>query len=156
MKTLPTHTKAIITAAVLTVFFASGCERRTPDETGAAGTSSSAPSSPGISGSSPSAPPAVTNDMPAAPSPSDAASTASADAKTAGSAIDDTIITTKVKTALLADSDIKGLGIDVDTAGAIVTLSGAVANQTQIDRAAKVAADVHGVNSVVNNLTIKK
>jgi hyperosmotically inducible protein len=74
----------------------------------------------------------------------------------AGSVVDDTVITTKVKTALLADSDVKGLDVNVDTVKAIVTLNGAVNNQTQIDRAGKLATDVPGVKSVINNLTIKK
>ncbi|HTH45819.1 MAG TPA: BON domain-containing protein [Oxalicibacterium sp.] len=80
----------------------------------------------------------------------------SANTKSAGAVVDDTVITTKVKTALLADSDIKGLQINVDTSNAVVTLSGAVDNQTQIDRAGKLASDVQGVSSVTNNLTIKK
>jgi hyperosmotically inducible protein len=70
--------------------------------------------------------------------------------------VDDTVITTKVKSALLADSDIKGLDVSVETSQGVVSLSGAVNNQTQIDRAAKIASGVEGVVSVLNNLTIKK
>ena len=81
---------------------------------------------------------------------------ADAGAKSAGQIVDDTVITTKVKSALLADSDVKGLDVVVETSKGVVSLSGAVNNQTQIDRAAKIAGDVEGVNSVLNNLTIKK
>ena len=70
--------------------------------------------------------------------------------------MDDTVITTKVKSALLADSDVKGLDVAVETSKGVVSLSGAVNNQTQIDRAAKIAGEVEGVHSVLNNLTIKK
>jgi hyperosmotically inducible protein len=80
----------------------------------------------------------------------------SSNGKSAGTVIDDTVVTTKVKTALLADSDIKGLAINVETSKGVVTLNGAVSNQTQIDRAVQVASGVQGVSSVTNNLTIKQ
>src|SRR3546814_3533320 len=72
-----------------------------------------------------SSPPAASDTSPATPVPSadDTMSGMKADAQEgtekAKTAIDDTIITTKVKTALLADSDIKGLAIDVETSGGV-------------------------------------
>jgi len=73
-----------------------------------------------------------------------------------GTVISDSVVTTKVKTALLADSDIKGLDINVTTNKGEVNLSGAVNNQSQIERAEKIARNIDGVKSVQNNVTIKK
>jgi hyperosmotically inducible protein len=128
------------------VLFASGCERRTPDAAG----SGNAPAGSTSDSTAPTTGSTATS--PAAPATGDTGS----DTKTAGTVIDDTVTTTKVKTALLADSDIKGLSINVETSKGVVTLNGAVPNQTQIDRAAKVASGVPGVSSVTNNLTIKQ
>lgn len=157
MNTLPNHSKAVIAAAVLTVLFAAGCERRTP--TDAAGTTG-APASEAPGSTSPAAgntgSTGGTADATTSPSTSSSTADTGSEPKTAGTVIDDTVTTTKVKTALLADSDIKGLDINVETSKGVVSLNGAVNNQTQIDRALKVAGDVQGVTSVTNNLTIKK
>lgn len=59
--------------------------------------------------------------------------------------VDDTWITTKVKSSLLADTDVAGLDIDVETVNGVVTLSGDVDNQTQIEEARRIAADIDGV-----------
>jgi hyperosmotically inducible periplasmic protein len=148
MKTLPNHSRVVLAAAVLTVLFASGCERRTPTDT--TGAPSGSPAA-GVS-SPPAAAPEAAPASPSVAAPSDTAGAS----KTPGTIIDDTVITTKVKTALLADSDIKGLDVNVATSKGVVTLNGAVNNQAQIDRAAKIASGVEGVGSVANNLTIKK
>ncbi|GGI53399.1 BON domain-containing protein [Oxalicibacterium solurbis] len=145
IKTLPNNSKIAIGAALLAVLFASGCERRTeaPADT--------------MGSSSPAAPAATPETAPAAPSPMPAdTAPAGEESKSAGAVIDDTVITTKVKTALLADSDIKGLDVNVDTSQGVVTLKGEVSNQAQIDRAGKIAGEVADVKSVVNNLSIKK
>ncbi|HUF19863.1 MAG TPA: BON domain-containing protein [Burkholderiales bacterium] len=73
---------------------------------------------------------------------------------TAGTDLNDTLVTTKVKTALLADSDIKGLDVKVETRKGVVQLSGFVDNQTQIDRAVAATRDVEGVRSVENNISL--
>lgn len=73
----------------------------------------------------------------------------------AGRAIDDSIITTKVKTALLADSVVKGTDISVETTKGDVLLSGAVASRDQADRALKIAKSVEGVKNVDNRLTVR-
>ncbi|MDQ3186850.1 MAG: BON domain-containing protein [Pseudomonadota bacterium] len=74
---------------------------------------------------------------------------------TVGTKIDDGTITTKVKSALLADADIKGSDIKVETHKGEVQLSGFVDNQTQIDRATAVARGVEDVKNVINNMTLK-
>jgi len=83
-----------------------------------------------------------------------AAATENAANKTVN-AIDDATITTKVKTAVLAEPGLKTLQIDVDTKNGVVMLSGTVDNQALKERAAQVAQAVNGVKSVDNNLTVK-
>jgi len=73
----------------------------------------------------------------------------------AAMAIDDSALTAKVKTAMLADPSLKALQINVDTKDGTVTLKGGVESQAQKDRATDVAQGVSGVKSVDNNLTVK-
>jgi hyperosmotically inducible protein len=68
-------------------------------------------------------------------------------------ALDDATLTTKVKTALLADSQVKGTQINVDSNNGIVTLSGSVATKSEKMRAEQLAQNVDGVKAVTNNLT---
>jgi hyperosmotically inducible periplasmic protein len=68
---------------------------------------------------------------------------------------DDAAITAKVKTALMADDQVKGLAINVDTRNAEVTLKGALETDEQINRAVEVARDIEGVRNVVNRLSVK-
>ena len=75
---------------------------------------------------------------------------------TVGEKIDDGVITTKVKAALLADSGVNSSDISVVTRDGVVQLSGFVDNQTQIDRATEVARGVEGVKNVVNEMSVKK
>lgn len=75
---------------------------------------------------------------------------------TVGTQIDDSVITAKVKTALLNDSSIKSLDISVNTRAGEVQLSGFVDNQAQMDRAVEVAQGMEGVTQVTNQMSIKK
>jgi hyperosmotically inducible protein len=77
-------------------------------------------------------------------------------ATTAGDQVDDGVITARVKTALLADANIKSLDIAVVTRKGEVQLSGFVNNQSQIDRALEVARGTENVRSVGNEMSIKK
>jgi osmotically-inducible protein OsmY len=74
--------------------------------------------------------------------------------KTVGETIDDSTVTTRVKTALLNDPDVGGLRIDVDTFKGIVTLSGAVKSPTERDKAIAVARKIGGVKDVKSTLQI--
>jgi hyperosmotically inducible protein len=74
---------------------------------------------------------------------------------TIGVKIDDSVITTKVKSALLADDYVKSMDVKVETRKSVVMLSGFADNQAQIDRAMMVAGTVEGVTSVDNQLSIK-
>ena len=73
----------------------------------------------------------------------------------AGNAIEDGAITAKVKTALLADPDVKGLMIDVDTQNGVVTLKGTADKPANRDRAVAIAKDTGGVKSVQDQLVVK-
>jgi hyperosmotically inducible periplasmic protein len=75
---------------------------------------------------------------------------------TMGVKVDDSIVTSKVKSSLLADPDIKSFDIAVITNNGEVQLSGFVDNQAQIDRATVVARGIEGVRNVRNELSIKK
>jgi len=75
---------------------------------------------------------------------------------TLGAQIDDASVTGRVKTALLADPDIKSFDISVRTNKGEVQLSGFVNNQAQIDMATRLASGVDGATSVKNELSIKK
>ncbi|WP_296821921.1 BON domain-containing protein [Thiobacillus sp.] len=80
---------------------------------------------------------------------------ASGDRIKAGKYIDDAWITTKVKTMLLKDEGMKGLGVDVETHKGTVLLAGWVNNATQVAEAEKIARSVKGVTGVKNTLQIK-
>ena len=73
-----------------------------------------------------------------------------------GNKLDDSVVTTRVKTALLADTSIKGMDITVNTSKGEVQLSGFVDNQGQMDRAVAVARGIEGVSLVGNQLSLKK
>ena len=75
---------------------------------------------------------------------------------TVGNSVDESIVTTRVKAALLGDAGVKGIDIGVVTSKGKVQLSGFVDDQTQIDRAMSVTRAVEGVQSVVNEMSIKK
>jgi osmotically-inducible protein OsmY len=74
--------------------------------------------------------------------------------KTITETIDDTTITTRVKTAMLNDPAVGGLRIDVDTFKSVVTLSGRVKSQAEHDQAVGLARHVNGVSEVKDALQI--
>ncbi|KAA3627892.1 MAG: BON domain-containing protein [Proteobacteria bacterium] len=72
-----------------------------------------------------------------------------------GEYFDDTVVTTKVKAAILRDPMLKVLDINVETFRGVVQLSGFVGSQSEIDRAVTVARGVAGVKSVKNDMKMK-
>ena len=74
----------------------------------------------------------------------------------AGDAVGDAALTTKVKTKFLADNDISGLKIDVDSNNGVVTLTGTVPTAAEKNLALKVAKSTEGVKSVVDRLKVVK
>ncbi len=72
-----------------------------------------------------------------------------------GEYIDDSTITTKVKSDLLGAKDIPSNSISVETFKGVVQLSGFVSTADQARHAGEVAAKVGGVKVVHNNLIVK-
>lgn len=69
--------------------------------------------------------------------------------------VDDSVITTKVKTAILGDPALKVLQINVETYKGVVQLSGFVDSQAMASKAVDVARSVSGVKSVRNDMRIR-
>ena len=78
------------------------------------------------------------------------------DERSAGSIVDDSTITGRVKSRLAKSNDVKARNIDVDTVGATVFLSGLVSTSEEADLAANIAAEVKDVKAVKNNLQVGK
>ena len=74
---------------------------------------------------------------------------------TMGTQLDDSVITSSVKSALLADATIKSFDLQVETRKGAVLLSGFVDSQAQIDQALAVTRSVTGVTEVQNSVTLK-
>jgi len=73
----------------------------------------------------------------------------------AGDMIDDSVVTARVKTALLKDPKVSGLAVSVETFKGMVLLSGFVKTKAESDLAHKIAHDTPGVSGVVNSLQIR-
>jgi hyperosmotically inducible protein len=69
--------------------------------------------------------------------------------------VSDDSIYDKVRISLASDIDVKGGNLKVDVKDGVVTLSGALENQSQKDKATHIAKKVKGVKKVVNNIEIK-
>ena len=72
-----------------------------------------------------------------------------------GEYVDDTVITTKVKAAILNEPSLKSAEINVETFKGVVQLSGFVTSQAAESRAVEVARTVGGVKSVKNDMRLK-
>ena len=72
-----------------------------------------------------------------------------------GEYIDDSVITTKVKSLLAGDDFLKSFQISVKTYKGTVQLSGFVGSQQAVDTAGQIARSVKGVKSVKNDLIVK-
>lgn len=72
-----------------------------------------------------------------------------------GEVIDDSVITTKVKSSLLTEKGIDSTDISVKTDNGRVLLSGFVKNETQRSRAEQVARNTNGVRAVANKLELR-
>ena len=85
----------------------------------------------------------VRNDLAVQPAP-----------QTAGQYVDDATITTKVKAALLADDEVKGLAIGVETSGGTVQLTGKTKSDSERQKAEQIAKNVQGVTGVQNSIAV--
>jgi hyperosmotically inducible periplasmic protein len=139
-----------------------GCNRNSDEGSSSAPPSeSAAPATPAPDTTAPPPPaPAPAPDTsattpPAGGADTSAAPTTSDTANNAANAAEDTVITAKVKAALLADTEVKGLDIKVETNQGNVSLSGTVNSQAQIDNALRITRNIDGVKNVDNKMTVK-
>ncbi|HZV98677.1 MAG TPA: BON domain-containing protein [Methylophilaceae bacterium] len=145
----------VIGLTLTTTMLVAGCDGRSTDKTSS--------NNPDLS-SSPTGEPAGTGTdtgtgAGSPPSPAatgSAATSGTSDTAAVGQKLDDSVITTKVRTALLADASIKSTDIEVNTTNGEVHLSGKVENQSQIDQAVEAARKVEGVKNVKNELSVKQ
>ena len=72
-----------------------------------------------------------------------------------GEYVDDVMITSKVKAAILGESTLKSAEINVETFKGVVQLSGFVSSQAAASKAVELARAVKGVSSVKNDMRIK-
>lgn len=72
-----------------------------------------------------------------------------------GEYIDDSWITTKVKSEILNEPTLKSAEINVETFKGTVQLSGFVSSAASIDKAVSLARNVRGVTAVKNDMRLK-
>jgi len=72
-----------------------------------------------------------------------------------GQYVDDSVITTKVKTAIFKEDTLKSMQINVKTYKGVVQLSGFVDSSQNVAKAGEVARRVEDVVSVQNDLLVK-
>ena len=72
-----------------------------------------------------------------------------------GEYVDDSWITSKVKSAFVKDRTLKASEINVETFKGTVQLSGFVGDPGDVSHAAEVAGGIKGVTSVKNNIQVK-
>jgi len=72
-----------------------------------------------------------------------------------GQYVDDSVITTKVKAAVLREPRLKVSEINVETFKGVIQLGGYVSSPADIKSAIRVASAVDGVKSVKNDMQLK-
>ena len=90
------------------------------------------------------------------PAPAPAGQPAAAGQQTAGEAVDDSVVTAKVKARLVDDEVTKAYQINVETFKGTVQLSGSVDSEEARLRAGELAKNVGGVKDVKNSLQVRK
>ena len=75
--------------------------------------------------------------------------------ETVGAYVDDATITTQVKSRMLADKDVAGTSISVETLNGTVMLSGFAKSNMERSTAEKIARGVNGVKLVKNEIAIR-
>lgn len=84
-----------------------------------------------------------------------AACASTATESSTGEFLDDTVITARVKAALVKDPMVSALDVGVESFKGAVQLSGFVKTAAQRDRAVKIANDVPGVTQVFNSIQLR-
>lgn len=75
--------------------------------------------------------------------------------RSTGQVVDDSAITAKVKSKMLADRDVSGLDIKVETFRGTVQLSGFANSAAEVNRAVEIARTTDGVRDVKNDIRLK-
>ncbi len=76
--------------------------------------------------------------------------------RSAGEAVDDGVITAKVKAALVSDPNVAARDVNVETREGVVQLAGFVDSSAQKSKASEVTRRVAGVKEVDNQLEVKQ
>ena len=76
--------------------------------------------------------------------------------ESAGEYVDDSVITTKVKSLLAADDFLKSFKISAKTYQGTIQLSGYVNSHKAVDKADEIVKSVKGVTGIKNNLIVKQ
>jgi osmotically-inducible protein OsmY len=79
----------------------------------------------------------------------------SAQTESTGEFIDDSVITTKVKSAFVEDRTVSALNIGVETHKGVVQLSGVASDAQESWKAGDLARNVKGVKAVRNDIIVK-
>jgi hyperosmotically inducible protein len=69
--------------------------------------------------------------------------------------VDDSVITTIVKSKLAVDNETSSANINVDTMNGVVTLTGVVTTRANKEQAERIARNTEGVTRVINNITVE-
>ena len=72
-----------------------------------------------------------------------------------GAYVDDAWITTKVKSEMVADKEVKAHKIDVDTKNGVVKLTGTVESWQEANKATDIARGIKGVTAVENDIRVQ-
>lgn len=72
-----------------------------------------------------------------------------------GEYLDDTVLTAKVKSALLNDPAVSGLAVNVESFKGTVQLSGFVKSADEREKAVQVARKVGGVKQIRNDILLR-
>jgi hyperosmotically inducible protein len=72
-----------------------------------------------------------------------------------GAYVDDSWITSKVKSEMVANKSVSARNITVNTSKGVVTLTGTAATAQESDKAAEIARSVKGVTSVQNDIRVQ-
>ncbi len=72
-----------------------------------------------------------------------------------GNYVDDTVVTTRVKTKFAQDQMVSAMAINVETMKGVVQLSGFAKSSAEKDRAEELARTVQGVSSVRNDIVVR-
>ena len=77
------------------------------------------------------------------------------DQQTPGAFVDDSVITGQIKSRMLANKDVAGTSISVETLNGTVMLSGFAKSSLERATAETIARDVNGVKTVKNEIAVR-